>query len=152
MECKNAHKRIVEFIQDELPSVQNKEIKEHLKVCDNCKKEMEEIEIVLGLSKEVKIPEFSEDFWALQRNKLPYAKRAVKLSLKLTIALTCSFILLGSFLLIQFRNSKIASYKRISNVLVLEDSLLPPEEQIYELINFMNDEDSEIVMQMLLKK
>jgi len=151
MECKNMHKLIVEFIQRELPPVQSKEIKEHLKVCDKCKKEMEEIEIVLNLSKEVKISEFSGDFWALQRNKLTDAKKNVKLPLKLTIALACSFIILVSFLLIQSRNSKIASYKRTSNVLVLEDSILPPEEQIYELINFMNDEDSEILMQLLLK-
>ena len=150
MKCKNVHKLIVEFINKELSPAQNKEIKEHLKVCNKCKEEIEEIKTVLDLSKEIKIQKFSEDFWAIQRNKLTDVKRVVKLPLKLTIALACSFIILISFLFIQFQNHKVASYKKNSNILVLENSILQ-EEQIYEMVNFMNEEDSEIVMQMLLK-
>ena len=153
MKCKNVHKLIVEFVNKELSPAQNEEIKEHLKVCSKCKEEIEEIKTVLDLSKEIKIQEFSEDFWALQRNKLTKGmlKRVINIPLKLTIALAGSFIILISFLFIQFQNHKVASYKKNSNILVLDNSILLQEEQIYEIVNFMNEEDSEIVMQMLLK-
>ena len=58
MKCKEIENQFVEFLEDSLSEVANSEVKEHLKSCSNCVKELEEMKTFLFVleNREMEIP------------------------------------------------------------------------------------------------
>jgi len=150
MECKEIEKFFIEIIEGKNIS-DYKEIKNHIEKCRKCKNNFEEIEKILKLAKKIEVPQFSESFWQSQKEKLFVEKRPYRIHFKLILSYIASLVVIISISFFFF-SKKLNKSKENSSLLVFEENILPSEEQILKLIDYMNEEDITCILNVLMKE
>lgn len=70
MNCKSLHKKLIFFVEGELPENEMKRIQEHLDVCPDCKAFATELKRTLGIIELEKNPEVNPFFYTRLKAKL----------------------------------------------------------------------------------
>jgi len=160
MSCKKFEKKLFDFINNDLKKGEEKQLINHLAECEECKREYIEIKTIIEESKNIKIPTFPSDWWdknedfIFERTKRKeiFSKRKIVLSL-ISIIFVFS---LSSFLFITHKEKiakkeKSSNYTFYSNVLPPQNLLPFSEEELIEMVDYMDEDQAEEILRMLLR-
>lgn len=88
-DCQKYQHWLVQFVDDELPDNQRAELLDHIKDCENCRKDLEEMQKWKGVSREMKpemLPEMGwHEYWNHLYNRLERGISWILLSVGLII-------------------------------------------------------------------
>jgi len=78
MNCKSSHKKLIFFLEGELPENEMKTMQEHLDVCPDCKAFASELQKTLGIIEVEKNPEVTPFFYTRLKAKLENRSSTIK--------------------------------------------------------------------------
>jgi len=148
MKCKEIEKVILENVTEQaaVPAA----VQEHLQHCDNCQKLWRELRQTISLCKMITAPGFSSDFWCQELatfQKTPVAGRRRKLVICLSACFLIVMITTVSFLSwtgVRFPfNPETTSY-------VQGKSLLPSDDDLFQLADYLKEEDPALTLRLLM--
>lgn len=79
MECKKVHNKIIFFLEKELPDSEMKQVQEHLNICSDCARFMEEMQLTLSMLETEKSPVLNPFFYTRLKAKLENQESEQKL-------------------------------------------------------------------------
>lgn len=79
MNCEECKNKFWEYITDEINDIDKKQVIEHLKECDECKKDLQNSKLIISDLQEIKEIEVPDDFHASLMNRL--SKESVEINL-----------------------------------------------------------------------
>ena len=161
MSCKKFEKKLVDLINKELNKKEEEQILKHLEKCEKCKNKYDELKMVIEKSKEVDIPVLPSSWWDSRENsifKVPVKEKRHIFKRRFVFALI-SIIFVFSLSLFFFKSPKQSIVKNKENnkysfyydVLFLRDNLSLNENEILQMVDYLEEDEAEKILDSLLK-
>ena len=148
MKCREFEKLILDYIEKELEGEKRKEFIQHMEKCEKCRKMVEDFNYIIEMSRKIEVPPLPADFSI----HIPETREVRKLVLlpKVAFAVVCLFFIVFAFFISHPRNIQLAK-KSSPFIILTEDSLLPSDKEILQMIDSMDEKEAEYVLDILLR-
>jgi len=161
MSCKKFEKKLVDLINKELNKKEEEQILKHLEKCEKCKNKYDELKMVIEKSKKIDIPVFPSSWWDSRENSIfevPVKEKRHIFKRRFVFALI-SIIFVFSLSLFFFKSPKQSIVKNEENnkysfyydVLFLRDNLSLNENEILQMVDYLEEDEAEKILDSLLK-
>lgn len=153
MKCKKIRNKIIGFVDGSLSDIDTREILQHIKECEVCRKELESVKEIFASAKDIQVPQYDESFWQLnfenifekaqqRKHRVVFLRR-----LRISFALMSIFlVLLASKLYIQ-KNKPIEFINAYIPDEVLSEHFLPlPLDVAKNILDILEPEDRIMVL------
>ena len=161
MSCKKFEKKLVDLINKELNKKEEEQILKHLEKCERCKNKYDELKMVIEKSKKIDIPVFPSSWWDSRENSIfevPVKEKRHIFKRRFVFALI-SIIFVFSLSLFFFKSPKQSIVKNEENnkysfyydVLFLQDNLSLNENEILQMVDYLEEDEAEKILDSLLK-
>jgi len=161
MSCKKFEKKLVDLINKELNKKEEEQILKHLEKCEKCKNKYDELKMVIEKSKKIDIPILPSSWWDSRKNsifEIPVKEKRHIFKRRFVFALI-SIIFVFSLSLFFFKSPKQSIVKNKENnkysfyydVLFLRDNLSLNENEILQMVDYLEEDEAEKILDSLLK-
>ncbi|HOV22026.1 MAG TPA: zf-HC2 domain-containing protein [Candidatus Ratteibacteria bacterium] len=161
MSCKKFEKKLVDLINKELNKKEEEQILKHLEKCERCKNKYDELKMVIEKSKKIDIPVLPSSWWDSRENSIfevPVKEKRHIFKRRFVFALI-SIIFVFSLSLFFFKSPKQSIVKNEENnkysfyydVLFLQDNLSLNENEILQMVDYLEEDEAEKILDSLLK-
>ncbi len=128
MDCRKVKERLLEYLEGGLPLRERREIREHLRVCKECNREIESLKRLFSILDREDIPEPEEEFWRrLPERVYIQLNRSQRLH-RIIIAIAASVVIvIGGLLLFKYTHKEKVTYpisESISPIDTLSDLIV----------------------------
>jgi predicted anti-sigma-YlaC factor YlaD len=156
MDCREFERMIVDYVTKELKGPDVKNLEEHLKTCNKCRKTLEEYRNLLGKMRELQAPVYGEEFWEarLKEIKNCQPRRQKRFFLKPAVLSTCTLLVIISLFTFFIHNrgkgTKHPVVSRNGYETVLSE--LPyTEETLMDMIEYIDDDSASKLLNIIFE-
>lgn len=155
MNCKNRELWLMDYLNGDMDTRKKKTVEKHIEECRGCKKEIEETRFILNKCLEIEIPRFSENFWEAQREKIATQRFAGRFNFKIIVsyASLIMLVVISAAYFSRIRTEdEIVRDSSITSIAHYSMDLLPlPEEDLFALSDFFDENDAMLILDMLYR-
>mgnify|MGYP001164247206 CR=1 FL=1 len=163
MNCNRVKEKLVFYVEGTLGEDEKQQIEQHLKCCEYCKAECQDIAIIFDTAKKIKIPPHDKTFWENQYKTMldaaeqTFGRRRIFIK-RIKVAVGFAGIVLMLFISRlyvgknrQMTFTEIPEIYDISDEVLLGNNLPLPIDRLKNIVDFLEPEDQMILLSELLR-
>lgn len=127
MRCERIKDKIIGFVDGSLSERDSKEILQHIKECEVCRRELESVKEIFVSAKDIQVPQYDESFWQLNFEKIFEKAQQRKHRIVFLRRLRISIALVSVFLMLFVSRFYFQKNKPIEFINVPEVAHIPDE-------------------------
>lgn len=150
MNCKSIEHLLCDLAAGELGGSDSESVREHFQHCASCKALWDEISATVSASRSWAVPQFGPSYWESRRKELlTRRQQTLRVPLRVLAASAACLLLIVSSLS-AFRLLRRPTLLSRTDPALHEPSVLPAEEEMLRLVEFMNEEDTRSIIRAVL--